>query len=156
MSLHDAAKRVLSPLCDERYEGFGVVFSESPTVERIPRRRHHAREREQQRVSDVAREVAADLRGGFDRVSAAEIVASADLKESITVTQGYAALLEAVVERFRSGDNVWVDVSGAEKGVIVLHFWHDSSHPRVADPYPLSGRPVSPVAPGQPATRLDR
>ena len=140
MNLHDAARHALSTLCDERYEGYGVVLSDSPTVGRIPKRRHHARERAQQRLSDTAREVAEDLRRGVDAAAVAEIIATAGLKDSIRATRGYVELIEAVVERFRAGDNVWADTSGADTGVIVLRFWHDPTHRRISDAHPFSGR----------------
>jgi hypothetical protein len=139
MSLHDVARHVLSSLCDERYDGPAVVFSDSPTVERIPRRRHHAREREQHRVSDMAREAAEDLRRGVDAAVVTQIIATAGLTDSVRVVRGFAELLEAVEERFRCGDNVWDDGATAG-GVIVLRFWHDRTHRRVSDAYPFSGR----------------
>jgi hypothetical protein len=135
MSLHDTARHVLSTLCDEHYDGFGLVLSYSATTERIPRRRHHARERELTRVADGAKEVATHLHEGGDAASAAELIATADLKDAVRVTRGYPELLDAVVERFRAGDNVW-DGDADSGDMIVLRFWHDSTHRRVSDPYP--------------------
>jgi hypothetical protein len=140
MSLHDVARHVLSKLCDEHHDGPAVVFSDSPTVERIPRRRHHARERERHRVSDMAREVIDHLRRGGDAATAHDLAVTAGLNDSIRVTRGYGELLEAIVDRFRAGDNAWADVSGAAEGVIAQHFWHDPTHPRVSDAYPFGGR----------------
>jgi hypothetical protein len=139
MSLHEAARHVLSPLCDERFDGFGVVFTDSPGSGRIPKRRRHAREREQHRLSEVAREVVNHLRQDGDTASVAEFIATAHMKDSIRVTRGYAELIEAVVERFRSGDNVWTDVPGSEP-LIVLRFWHDPTHRPILEPYPFSRR----------------
>ena len=140
MSLHDAARNVLLPLCDERFDGFGVVTTDAATVGRVPRRRHHAREREQHRLAEVTRDVADHLLQGGDAASAAAIVTSADLKESIRITRGYAELVEAVVERFRAGDNVWADLPGSD-ALVVLHFWHDPTHRRILAPYPSTRRP---------------
>jgi hypothetical protein len=140
MRLYDEARRVLSPLCDERFDGFGVVSTDAATVGRVPRRRHHAREREQHRLAEVTREVADHLRQGGDAASAAQIVAAAGLRESIRITRGYAELVDAVVERFQSGDNVWSDLPGSD-ALVVLHFWHDSTHRRILDPYPTTRHP---------------
>ena len=140
MSLHDVARHALSRICDEHYDGPAVVFSDSPTVERVPRRRHHAREREQHRVSDMAREVIDHLRHGGDPATARALAVTAGLADSIIVTRGHRELLEAIVGRFRAGDNAWADVSGAAGGAIAPHFWHDRTPPHVSDAYPFSGR----------------
>ena len=131
MSFQDVAKRVLEDLCDDRYDGFGVVITDSEIMRRIPKRRAVTREKEQQRLAKTAGEVLAHLQEFRSAASAEEIIKSRGFTDSIIVTQGYAQLVQAVAERFRLGDNVWTDTSQS-KNVIALRFWHDPTHRRIS------------------------
>ena len=131
MSFEHAANELLRRRCDDSYDGFGVVFTDSEVMRRIPKRRAVTREKEQRRLSDVVREIVTHLRAGGAVASANGIAESGGFADSISVTQGHAELVEAVAERFSSGDNVWADIDGSD-GIVVLHFWHDPTHGRVS------------------------
>jgi hypothetical protein len=130
MSFEHAANELLRRACDDSYDGFGVIFTDSEIMQRIQKRRAVTREKEQRRLSDVVRAIVTHLREGGAVASANRIAELGGFADSISVTQGRGQLVRAVAERFRSGDNVWADPAGSD-GIIVLHFWHDPTHGRV-------------------------
>jgi len=132
MTADDAANDLLRRLCDARYEGFGIVYTDSDLIRRIPKRRAVTREKEQRRLADVVGRVVTHLRGeGGSVTSAAAIAEPSGFAASIRVARGYAQLFQAVAERFRAGDNVWSDNPDPHGGLIVLHFWYDPTHRRL-------------------------
>lgn len=131
MSFERAADELLRRLCGGSCVGFGVVFTDSEVMRRIPARRAVTREKEQRRLADVVRGIVAHLGEGGAAASAGGIAESSGFADSITVTRGREQLVRAVAERFRSGDNAWADTAGSG-GIIVLHFWHDPTHGRVS------------------------
>lgn len=131
MDVNGDATRVLAGLCDDRYDGFGVVFTDSEIVRRIPKRRAVTRDKEQRRLSEVVTEVVTHLQRGGSVASARMIAETGGFAASIAVTQGYERLVHAVAERLRSGDNAWADTARAEN-VVVLHFWQDPTHGRAS------------------------
>src|SRR5689334_8095306 len=111
MSAENAAERALKGICDATFTGPAVVVSDSEITRRIPTRRAVTREKELRRLADVVGEVLTRIRTGGGIDSARGIVAATDLSNSITVTEGYPQLLQAVADRFRSGDNAWADTT---------------------------------------------
>jgi hypothetical protein len=130
MSVEDAAKRLLAKICDEQFDGFGVVVTDSVIARQIPKRQAVTLEKALRKQSDTVRAVISHLEQGGDLASAAEIARSADVHESILIVRNYAQLVQAVAARFRAGDNVWSDNAG-DGGIVVVHFWHDPTHGRV-------------------------
>jgi hypothetical protein len=126
MSVEGAAIAVVTRFCDSRYDGVGVVYSDSALLSAIPRRRAAAREKEQRRLNNVVREVVEHLRQGGSAESARKIARSADLAESIDVSEGYEGLVRSVARRFEAGDNAWSETL-ATTGLLALYFWHDPS-----------------------------
>ena len=131
MPVEHAANAVLERLCGPGWDGVGLIVTDSQVVRRIPKRRVAALEKEQRRLGNAAREVAAHLQNGGTVASANEMVAHRGFRDSIRVVQGRGALLDAVRERFINGDNVWADTLATET-LLVLRFWYDPSHRTVS------------------------
>jgi hypothetical protein len=130
MSVEGAAIAVVTRFCDSRYDGVGVVYSDSAVLSAIPKRRAATREKEQQRLNNVVREVVEHLREGGSAESAREIARSAGLADSIDVSEGYEGLVRAVAGRFEAGDNAWCETLATTR-LLALYFWHDPNHGRV-------------------------
>ena len=132
MSVESTARTLVERDVGRDFQGFGVVYTDTPLMERLPRRRAHAREKEQRRLSEVVAQVIDCLRDTYDVGAARAVASEAGFADCVTVTEAYAPdeLLRAVAERLRAGDNCW-SAGTVDGAVASIYLWYDPSHRRV-------------------------